>query len=136
MKTAKFFAVATMLMALLFVGMQAYAQGNGVYGPWRYSAPYHLPTLGSCQISCWGPFVLKDTDFIPKYQQPLPAVPGPKLPCPPPMPPRKVKPAMAMPPFGGQMFGPPMQRPLYPQGAMPHMPIRPTPCPGGYCPVS
>ena len=82
MKTAKCFGAAIVLMALSIISAQAYFQNSGVYGPWRYSAPYHLPTPGSCM----GPYVLKYTDYFPKYQQPLPMVPGPKLPCPPPSP--------------------------------------------------
>ena len=131
MKTAKYFATAIVLMALPIVSAQAYFQNNGVYGPWRYSAPYHLPNPGSCM----GPYVLKNTDFFPKYQQPLPMVPGPKLPCPPPSRPRKVKPAMmTMPPYGQQMYGAPMPTPFLPHG-MPQMPVQPTPCSGGYCPA-
>ncbi|MEW6114377.1 MAG: hypothetical protein AB1664_19745 [Thermodesulfobacteriota bacterium] len=71
------------LLALVGVAADIQADTGYVFGPWKYFAPYYFPR-GGC---CLG-YVLSPHDYLPKYEDPNPPVPGLPLPpaYPPPMP--------------------------------------------------
>ncbi|MBM4329282.1 MAG: hypothetical protein FJ118_19220 [Deltaproteobacteria bacterium] len=103
------------LIALVGVAANVQADTGSVFGPWKYFAPYYFPQSGCCLG-----YVLSPHDYLPKYEDPNPPVPGLPLPpaCPPPMPAIKK---------GGPMAAHAQPAPPKPVSSEPRQIIRPGP---------
>ena len=65
----------TGIMLALIGTVAAYADFGPRFGPWRYFAPYYFPKGNQCKGYCLTP-----KDYLPKYEDPNPYIPGPPRP--------------------------------------------------------